>query len=297
VGISIDIPQLNAEIKVLVTGASGWLGKETICYFMKSFNNSLPPNLIFSGKTTRRIKVHDQTIQIQALHEISKAERFDVIIHFAFVTQEKLSLMGTQQYIDENLLLNERIQEIASKSSSGKKLILSSGAAQVYGDSRFTGTSKEIYASLKLDLEERFKDSNSVVLRLWTTSGHHLGYNRNYAISDFIYLALSGEDILIRENVSRTYVAAQNVIPAALRFLLDNGSGIINSGGTQTVLSDLAQKIVEKTNSQSKVFSPSFDATHPGNYESPNSEIPIDYWLENKSLDDQISECLKGMQK
>ncbi len=275
---------------MLITGASGWLGRETICYLTQLLEPRYFPKLVLSGKTTRTIDIHGAKYEITALNELTPDEKYDLIIHFAFVTQEKLKKVGTTEYISENLQLNERVQGLSESSGQCKNLVISSGAAEMYSDDEFSKTSKGIYGNLKRDLEGRFMNSESLILRLWTLSGHHLGKNPNYALSEFIGCATKDTSINIRENVSRTYVSAPDVIHASINYLLQGGSGIANSGGEFTTLSDLAETVVSVTKSQSKIVAPAFRANHPENYVSPATEIPAHFWKQKKSLYEQVSE-------
>ena len=282
--------------RILITGASGWLGRETLCLLQREAGALNELNLTLTGGSERSLDIHGESVQIVRTDQAIKDEAFDLILHFAFITQEKARSMGENAYSQANIELNESALKIAQSNRDARQLVLSSGAAQLYLDKQLDSQSKSLYAKLKLDLEEKTQDARTLTLRLWNTSGHHLGVNHNYAISEFIYSAKKNQSIHIRNNLRRSYVHSQDVIRASIQFLGEGGSGIVNSGGIITDLSDLATQVVGIHNSKSKVSLDESSYQSGLDYLSPVSEIPEKYWLQELDLEQQIVETSSGIE-
>lgn len=281
--------------RILITGAGGWLGRETLCLLQREVGSLDELSLTLTGSAERSIDIHGESVQIVRNDQAVKNDAFDLILHLAFITQEKAFSMGENAYAQVNLKLNETALRVALSNPDARQLVLSSGAAKLYLDKQLNSQSKSIYAKLKLDLEKKTQDARTLVLRLWNTSGHHLGINPNYAISEFIYSAKKNQSIDIRNNLRRSYVHSQDIIRASIQFLSEGGSGIVNSGGTITDLSNLATQIVKINNSESKI-SLNENSKHTGlDYLSPVSEIPEKYWVHELNLEQQIIETSSGI--
>lgn len=281
--------------RILITGASGWIGRETLCLLQREVGPLCELNLTLTGSAARQIEVHGQPISIFDHREAVKANAFDFIFHLAFITQEKVLSFGKNEYTRANLEINETAQEIALCNPEAKQLVLSSGVAKLLIENSLDSESKTLYAKLKLDLEEKTNDSRTLILRLWNTSGHHLGINPNYAISEFIHSAKNNMDIEVRNNLKRSYVYSQDVIRASILYLCGGGFGVSNSGGVFTDLKSLAASVVQINNSTSLIR---VDGNPPRvgfDYVSPPSEIPKEFWPQEISLEQQISETSIGI--
>lgn len=283
------------DARILITGAGGWLGRETLCLLQREAGPLKDLNLTLTGSAERSIDVHGESVPIVRTDKALNCGAFDLILHFAFVTQEKAHHMGENAYTRANIELNESALKIAQSNPDARQLVLSSGAAKLYLEKQLDSPSKSLYAKLKLDLEEKIQDARTLTLRIWNTSGHHLGLNPNYAISEFICSAKRNQSIDIRNNLRRSYVYSQDVMRASIQFLHEGGSGIVNSGGIVTHLNDLATQVVGIHKSESKVSLGENSKQSGLDYVSPVSEIPKKYWLQELNLRQQIVETSAGI--
>jgi hypothetical protein len=216
-----------------------------------------------------------------------------LIFHYAFLTQDKISKLGTEDYLRVNLRINQIATQISKNNFQARQLALSSGA--VVPISTDNTPPSNLYAQLKLDLEERIGDDRTLILRLWNTSGHHLGTNFNYALSEFIHLAKRDMDIQIRNNVRRSYVSAQEIVLASINYLLNGGHGLINSGGYETDLLNLANTVVQVNDSSSKVVVVSGEVLPGSHYISPKTEIPQEFFQGQMDLGAQVIDTSGGV--
>jgi hypothetical protein len=190
------------------------------------------------GSSRKSISIHNVDLEITPLRKVPLGNNYDLILHLAFATQDKVKTLGDSEYAEANIQLNEWISRISEDNPEAKKLILSSGAVSKFSKMAVVPTSMELYAYLKKNLEDRFQGHDSLVLRLWNTSGHHMGTDSKYALGEFVSNAINGKNIIVGKNLKRTYVAASSVLQSSILYLLDGGSGIVNSGGSQTNLFD-----------------------------------------------------------
>ncbi len=283
------------EKRILITGASGWLGRETLCMMYQSGLESANFELTLGGSQRKRLLIHDVGLDVTPIREISVQKSFDLIIHFAFATQDKVRILGVQEYISRNLELTDWISEVSANNSGAKKLILSSGAVSKYLKPFYDETPMGIYAKLKQDLESRFTDADSLILRLWNTSGHHLGADQKYALGDFVSRAIRNEPIVVTKDLKRTYVAASSVMKASLLFLFNGGVGVVNSGGEETTLFALANLTKDALDSKSDITLVETGEFPDLDYVSPKSEIPEHFWNDNLNLHAQIKSVADGI--
>jgi hypothetical protein len=250
-------------------------------------------DLTLAGSQNRILEIHGEQLSIVKLDELPVHDHYDLILHYAFLTQDKISVLGSEEYVRVNLQINQIATQLAQANPRAIQLAVSSGAVTQKSDNSVN--LMNLYARLKLDFEERIIDDRTLVLRLWNTSGHHLGTNFNYALSEFISNAKRNLDIHIRSNVKRTYICAQQIIDAATSYLIDGGNGVVNSGGVETNLGNLAQQVVEINGSSSKV-SISLDLPDPKtHYISPVTEIPKKYFPNQLNLDYQVKNTSNGI--
>lgn len=274
--------------RLLITGASGWLGLEMLCLLDQIYPGLKNISLTLAGSKKRIIQIHGRQLEVIPLNEIPKSASFDYIFHFAFATQDKVRNLGISEYTLRNKELNVFITELALRNPQSRNLILSSGAVSKYPDFNYITSPMEIYANLKRDLEFRFNNPYSLVLRLWNSSGHHMGYTPKYALSEFVNSAKASQDILVGKNIGRSYVSADAVLRASVAFLLSGGHGIVNSGGENIRLFELAQLVVSTLGSNSKVELADAGDFTEFDYFSPQTEIPAIYWDSNPNLISQI---------
>jgi nucleoside-diphosphate-sugar epimerase len=281
--------------RILITGASGWLGLESLCLLNQQFPSLQNLELTLVGSNKKSFRLHNFNLEITPLQEVPLDRTYDLILHFAFATQDKVKTLGESKYVDANMELNEWISSVNSSNPEAKKLILSSGAVSKFAVNGEEHTSMGLYVSLKMDLESRFVDDKSLILRLWNTSGHHMRADNKYALGEFVKKALAGEKINVGKNLKRTYVASSSVLHSSIFYLLNGGSGVVNSGGVLTSLLDLAILTSKVLNSSSECTLEGYGEYPDLDYVSPRSEIPQEFWLENLSLENQILNVASGI--
>jgi nucleoside-diphosphate-sugar epimerase len=214
-------------------------------------------------------------------------EEFDVIVHLAFLLPNSLTTTNASKYLDLNSSITRRMETIFKRNPNALKLVLSSGAVNL--DSRNTNSEEKLlYAKSKQEMESILRDDQTIILRLWSTTGHHLPLTSSYAISNFINSAALDKEIFIKNNVKRSYVDFQDILSSTLKYLIDSGRGIYNSGGEITTVENLASLIISALKSRSEIHLGSSPGDASLDYISPESEMPKKYLTSHLSLESQV---------
>jgi nucleoside-diphosphate-sugar epimerase len=273
--------------RILITGSSGWLGSEALCYLSQILGPLNRLNLVCLSKDGGSFRIHDETIQPIAFMDLQDIGGFDIIIHFAFLLPGNIETVDFPNYMSVNSSITKKMNRVFKKNPNALKLVLSSGAVNL--DPRSAPSEITLlYAKSKLEMESILQDENTIILRLWSTTGHHLPLTSSYAISDFINSAVVDQDILIQNNVKRSYIGFQDIFGSTMEFLLNKGRGIYNSGGEVSTLDSLAELVITALGSKSKVHLSDIAQDARLDYFSPACEIPKSYLQGHLSLKSQV---------
>ncbi len=284
-----------AEIKnIVVTGGAGFIGSHlceklvseanVIC--IDSFINSNERNIdqLLKYPNFEFVR-HDINLPIE-LDKVSELDKFKVkfngvaqIYHLACPTSAK----NFNQYRLDTLRSNSsgvlNILELASKY---RARLVHASTSVVYGPRRedkkafsedYLGPVDLLSPRACYDEGKRFAESAAVtysqaqgldarIARIFRTYGPRQRLFDGEMISDFIINALEGKELVIYgdESFSTSLCYVSDIVDGLTKLMnYEVGGGPVNFGGEEDVkLYDVAQKIIELTNSKSKiVFKPS----------------------------------------
>lgn len=236
--------------KIVVTGAQGWMARE---FLEAQFSRGL-----LDARSLKLLGRHDSILNFSnGLHleqhnffaEFSHDE-VEGIVHLAFLTMGKLSGMSIKQYQDENNLIMNRVKTMVQENKPKWLMLVSSGAAAT-ANFGHTSTPMDVYGTCKIQEEDVLREicaksgTNFACGRLWGALGKFMPINRLYAASDFIYTALTENEISIQNPklVYRRYVDAGEFMSLLYEVAKSGRSIEFNSGGHLLELTDLANKI------------------------------------------------------
>jgi UDP-glucuronate decarboxylase len=244
-----------SRTKLLVTGSSGWLGRNLLELLTEVFGEDFNSNVLAVGSFQRKIQLRNgYVVSIEAWDRKLVSSFLPThIVHLAFVTRDRMHSLLLEEFRSQNELLRREIAWAASIPSVKGLLTTSSGAV-----TRFTPDS---YGELKKEDEEFFAkitkelERNFLAIRVWSVSGPYIKTGEIFALQSFITSAMRNEPIEIMSEgpVWRTYMNAKDVTGLSLLAQLQKRSGILNSGGTTLLLTELADKICFTLNSKSSV--------------------------------------------
>ncbi|MDP1720720.1 MAG: NAD(P)-dependent oxidoreductase [Candidatus Nanopelagicaceae bacterium] len=250
--------------RILITGATGWVGRETISLLQSAFGNEFERRVVLAGSRKSTIVVNGLTHHVRKLFDINPEEHFDAVIHLAFLTQEKANILGAEDFARLNREISDFVYTLSYQSNVGKIWVASSGAADPKVLSAFKDPAKRIYGELKRESEELFAQLRNhghtkvEICRIWSISGSHFLTPTKYALGNFIEQAKSTGNIHLANSatVRRAYIDAGEMMGVLLLDLLKGPGQLISSGGFETTLQDLARLVLDEINPSGEVFLP-----------------------------------------
>ncbi|WP_071146871.1 UDP-glucuronic acid decarboxylase family protein [Bacteroides ihuae] len=261
--------------RILVTGGAGFIGSHLCERLLSEGNDVICVDNYFTGsKDNIRHLLNNHNFEL-VRHDVTSpySAEVDEIYNLAcpasppYYQYNPIKTMKTSIYGAMNMLgLAKRV----------KAKILQASTSEVYGDpavhpqvESYWGNVNPIgirscYDEGKRAAETLFMDyhrQNNVrikIIRIFNTYGPRMNSNDGRVVSNFIVQALHGEDITIygTGTQTRSFQYVDDLIEAMLRMMATEDSfiGPVNVGnpGEFTML-ELAQKIIDLTNSRSKI--------------------------------------------
>jgi len=244
--LSLFRQELKHGDRVLICGASGWFGQTAI-----AMTKDAGLEYMATGSRTRVIEIDGDTVRV-ASHNISSISAFEptVVIDAAFLTRDKIAVIGPVKYIEINQVLMKISREIASLESVRKYVGFSSGATMnLAGQSSFR-ISDNPYAALKKSYEEQMMEvsywckASVVIPRVYSVTGAYVNKPQLFAFSDLILQARAGViEVRAKNKVLRRYSPVEDVIALAVAQSKQQGQIIFDTGGEMLEVGDLANQI------------------------------------------------------
>ncbi|MDC3231276.1 NAD-dependent epimerase/dehydratase family protein [Acidimicrobiia bacterium] len=194
--------------KVLIFGATGWLGKITLDYLNRYYPKY---EIILVSSSSGNFNMGTRnytTISSQEALEL-KSQNIDFFLNYAFLTQDKIKKLGNSLYLKQTNKIIDFYKEFVSNNTVKKSLLISSGA--VY----WKNTNKEnLYSLQKINQENDFLDSSKakkidyIIARVFAIIGNYYDPNKKYAFVDFVESAKLKKTINIssKNKVERSYL-------------------------------------------------------------------------------------------
>ncbi len=237
---------LDDELRVAVTGATGWLGRAACEVLSRHPAAQVYP---FARRARTLILDSQATLEVRALGELP-AVPHDILLHYAYVTREHVETLGVDNYVSANTEITAVICEAMRAQRPRALLHASSGAAAAAaGELR-----SDPYGVLKLLDEHTLRDmardvgARCVTLRVYNVAGPWM-VKGGFALSDLIAQAASGGPIKIhaRHPVRRSYVDVEDLASIAVGLTsaggLDPDVRLETAGDEVIEVGDLASRI------------------------------------------------------
>lgn len=286
--------------RVLVTGASGWLGRTALDLLATT---GLPVHAIASR--ARAIEIGRTSVAIQewddgAVRDFAPT----VVLDCAFLTRDRTSDVPLTEYVATNRLLTERMLFAARLPDVRLVVTVSSGAA-VYPTDAARGTLDENpYGFLKREAEHQLAaavvgtPTVPIVARAWSISGAHVQKPENYALGSMIRAAADGRiHIASSRRVFRRYALAEELLAIAIA---EGGVGpaTVDSGGELVEMQELATRIARVVRPDATITRAELTASDADEYHSDGRDwqARCERWgLAPVSLDEQIALTARGI--
>ena len=259
--------------RVLVTGGAGFIGSHLCKRLLKEGNEVICLDNFFTGNKKNIAHLMDNRYFEVIRHDIEEPILLEVDeiynlacpaspIHYQFdpVKTVKTSVMGAINVL-----------EIAKRC---RAKVLQASTSEVYGDPKIHPQTEEYrgnvnpigpracYDEGKRCAETLFFDYHREygvsikVVRIFNTYGPNMAINDGRVISNFIIQALKGEDITIYGNgkQTRSFCYVDDLVEGMMKMMNSKEIGPINLGNpNEFSMNELAKKIIELTNSNSKI--------------------------------------------
>ena len=236
-----------------ISGATGWLGLETIERLSLNFSGNRL--ILFSSDGRRLVGVNNSPLETQNFLLAESPDSLEGFIHLAFLTREKVLSVGHSEYVSTNVSLISKACKIIETAKPKWVVLVSSGAIfdrksrEIETDCLKNpyGFCKRIEENLVLESASKI-GANVVIGRLWGATGGLMPLNSAYAISDFIQSAYSQKKIEIKSGgtVFRRYVDAGDFMQVLYEAAVRGEEVTINSGGPKIEIGTLAGLVSDR---------------------------------------------------
>lgn len=222
-----------ADRKILVTGATGWVGRS----FLHELQSIIPSDKFnstvfgFASRATSLTSTNyaqgqEVNIPIYPLSSIldHAYKQHILLFHSAFLTKDRISRYGIDTFIETNQRITEMVSCCVQASASSRVACISSGAASKAEKEQRSkiAMAGDPYGYLKYSEETRLSGiADTQVFRIYALTGRFIRDPNAFAIGDFLLKALNNEPIQINSSfpVVRSYVSAADVAKCALSWL------------------------------------------------------------------------------
>jgi len=243
--------------KVLVTGATGWLGRETVARVIEGkFTGITRSNLLLASSNGRDLELDSlgvhPTVALENLSHRESTNSLEGLVHLAFITKDKTTQYSFSEYVAKNIELISAACEIIERDKPKWVVVVSSGAiidrATLEIENNVVrnpyGFCKRIEEALIAE-SARKVGANIVIGRLWGGTGLYMPVKRAYAISDFIESAKESGAIRINSGgeVVRRYCDAGDFMEVLVRSAIQGDTTTLDSGGSIIEVGELAKLI------------------------------------------------------
>ena len=287
-------------MRAFITGGAGFIGSHLAdALIARGDSVTILDNLSTGSKENiahilDKVTFVEGDIRDQGLVE-QLTKDADVVLHMAAALGVQTIMHHTVESVSTNFTGSEVVIQAALKFN--KRLIIAS-TSEIYGknpkqplsetDDRVVGTPQKIrwtYADAKA-LEEAVAYAlftpdglKQTTLRFFNTVGPRQTGRYGMVVPRFVQAALKNEPIPVHGDgsQSRVFCHVEDVIKAVLLVIADDSTigEVFNVGGVgETTIKQLAEKIIERTNSKSTISYTPYTEAYPTGYEDMHRRVP-----------------------
>jgi len=263
-------------LNILITGGAGFVCSHLAdTLFEKNHDLMLLDNLLTGNKNNIEHLLQYKNvkfIQHDVQDHIDISEEIDFIFHFA-------SAASPIAY-QENPVNTLKAGSIGTINTLGLAKVknadyLLASTSEIYGDPEVSPQSEEYWGNVNpngersmYDEAKRFAEAATAtysrtynlqtkVVRIFNTYGPRMQLNDGRVVTNFIVQALRGEDITVYGDGSQTrsFSYVQDTVNGIVSLMESEHNDVFNIGNpTEITINELASKIIEITNSNSKLI-------------------------------------------
>lgn len=287
-------------MRALITGGAGFIGSHLAdAYLAKGDSVAILDNLTTGSRANiahveDRLDIHAGDIRDEALVN-SLVKNADLVLHMAAALGVKNIMENTVESVSINFTGSDVVLKAAT--THNKRLIIAS-TSEVYGKNpaqplneesdRVVGAPQKIrwtYSDAKA-LEEaiahtlhRTHGLKVTTVRFFNTVGPRQTGQYGMVLPRFVSQALKNEDITIYDDgsQSRVFCHVDDAVRAVMTLAADDSTigDYFNIGGIgETTMKQLAEKVIERTGSQSKLKYVPFSEAYGAGFEDMQRRVP-----------------------
>jgi UDP-glucose 4-epimerase len=313
-----------------ITGGTGFIGSHLCDSLIKEGHRVSILDNMSTGSVANlahikdQIEIHQGDIRDTDLVEKLMAPA-DLVLHMAAALGVNTILENPIESVSTNFTGSEVVLNAATKLN--KRIIIAS-TSEVYGknskqplsetDDRVVGAPQKIrwtYSDAKA-LEEAIahalfqtKQLKVTTVRLFNTVGPRQTGRYGMVVPRFVQSALTNEPISIYGDgtQSRVFCHVSDAVRAILMIAKDDSTigEVYNVGGIgEVTIKQLADKVIERTKSNSTISYTPYETAYPAGYEDMQRRVPdiskikdVLGWVPEKSLDNIIDDVVAKMAK
>jgi len=262
-------------VRIVITGGAGFIGSHLIDKLLsRNFEIVVVDSLITGSIDNIKELIDTKKIQfieqdVQKFLDIEGS--VDVVAHLASIASPKAYMKYPINTLKSGSL--GTINSLGLAKAKGAKYLLTS-TSEVYGDPLISPQTEDYWGNVNpvgsrsmYDESKRFAEASAVtyinefgldvkIARIFNTYGTRMKINDGRVVTNFIYQAITDNDITIYGDGTQTrslsYVS--DTVEYLDRLLNSDFQGVMNIGNPEEIMIlDLAKKIIEKTESNSKI--------------------------------------------
>ena len=266
-------------MNIVITGGSGFVGSYLCERLINDGHNLIVVDNLLTGSTENIRDLMDDKnfsfIEHDVQNHIEIENKVDYVLHFASAASPKAYTEHPVNTLKAGSIGTLNTLGLAKKHNS--QYLLAS-TSEVYGDPLISPQNEEYWGNVNpngersmYDEAKRFAeaavatysrsyDIKAKIVRIFNTYGPRMQLNDGRVVTNFIFQALQDNNITIYGDGSQTrsFSYVEDTVDGIISLMHSNEYDVFNIGNPNeiTVL-ELAQKIIELTNSKSEiVFKP-----------------------------------------
>ena len=261
--------------RILVTGGAGFIGSHLCETLLEQGNEVISLDNYFSGRKENIVHLRDNPRFEAIRHDVTNPILLEVdqIYNFACpaspgfyqhnpVKTIKTSILGALNMLGLAKRVNARILQASTSEVYGDPKVHPQkesywGHVNCIGVRSCYDEGKRVSETLMYDYRKQ-NNVDTKIIRIFNTYGDKMLPNDGRVVSNFIVQALHGNDITVYGDGSQTrsFCFVDDLVAGIIKMMnKDDFMGPVNLGnpGEFTIL-ELAEKVIELTNSNSKII-------------------------------------------
>ena len=262
-------------MNILITGGAGFIGTHLVEKFIEKKHKVIVIDNLLTGSEKNLEHFFDNEnfkfIEFDVQNHIEVFEGLDYVLHLASPASPKAYAQHPINTLKAGSIGTINTLGLA-KAKNAKYLLTST--SEIYGDplvspqpesywgnvnpngTRSMYDEAKRFAEAAVSSYNRIYDLDTRILRLFNTYGPKMKINDGRVVTNFIYQAITGNDITIygQGNQTRSFCYIDDTVSGILKAMESNNSEVFNIGNPNEItILQLAEKIIELTNSKSEI--------------------------------------------